>query len=53
MEDKSEPTKKPAEKRASRGVSFWIVIATFLMLFGLLLTGAVIAIVRLLAIIAG
>jgi hypothetical protein len=56
MEETDERSRQAAnqgKRRIPRSLSFWIGLLTFLMLFGLLFTGAVIAIVRLIGMITG
>jgi hypothetical protein len=41
------------KRRIPRSLSFWVSLITFLMLFGLLLTGVIISIVRLVQMLTG
>lgn len=56
MADTNEPDKQTTgepKRRVPRSLSFWISLITFLMLFGLLLTGVIISIVRLVQMLTG
>jgi hypothetical protein len=56
MENAKETGKQSSGEskfRIPRSASFWVSILTFLMLFGLLFTGVVIAIVRLIRMLVG